>query len=453
MMRPLNRPAQIGDVIASKYRLVRSLGRGGMGRIFEADHLMLDTKVALKFMHPHLTRDPVSVGRFAREARAAATLKSEHAARIIDVDQLASGELYIVMEYLEGRSLETMARGGRSIPILDAVMYISQACEALAEAHDRGIIHRDVKPANLFLTKGKSGEPMIKVLDFGLAKSSEAEGTASGVLQALGTPQYMSPEQIRGSGTIDPRSDVWSIGVTLYELLTGRRAFDARSTVNVFAAVLSGRYTPIRDYRADAPAALVAVVDRCLAAEPSARFASVRDLSAALAAVKHMLLAPRSLMTAQGFNTTLVSPGSDAWDAMPTVMPLPITTPTPMPMALSILGPATSSSSHRPPSYATLRPATMSLGPASSPDSEPSARQTMFAALAGPALVAAAAAVIAVVLGFAAHPAAVVPVPMATVTYLTAKSAGVTRAKAPVVETREPRVHRTHGSRPSRHAP
>ncbi len=230
--RPLNRPATAGDIIADKYRLMRMLGRGGMGRIFEADHLLLGSKVALKFMHPHLARDRAQVSRFQREARAAATLKSEYVARIIDVDQLASGELYIVMEYLEGASLETMATEGRGLPVHDALTYVVQACDALAEAHARSIIHRDVKPANLFLTRGKSGEPIIKVLDFGLAKSlassedfsvSTTPSTVAG--QALGTPYYMSPEQVTGADVIDGRSDIWAIGATLYELLTGTLAF------------------------------------------------------------------------------------------------------------------------------------------------------------------------------------------------------------------------------------
>src|SRR4051812_39640865 len=242
VVRALQRPPALGDVISEKYRLSRALGRGGMGRIFAADHLLLGTTVALKFMHPHLARDRGQVARFAREARAAATLKSAYSARIIDVDQLESGELYIVMEYLEGTSLETLAVDGRGLAIGDAVLYVVQACDALMEAHSRSIIHRDVKPANLFLTKGKSGEPIIKVLDFGLAKSvvstdgfsssSSSSSTVAG--QALGTPYYMSPEQITGEHAIDGRSDVWAIGATLYELLTGNLAFPGPNAAVVF---------------------------------------------------------------------------------------------------------------------------------------------------------------------------------------------------------------------------
>ena len=287
IVRPLARPTALGDVIAEKYRLVRTLGRGGMGRIFAADHLLLGTTVALKFMHPHLARDRAQVARFKREARAAATLKSANSARIIDVDQLPTGELYIVMEYLEGTSLETMAADGRGLPIADAVMYIVQACDALAEAHSQSIIHRDVKPANLFLTKGKSGEPVIKVLDFGLAKSmassdgfSVSSATVSG--QALGTPYYMSPEQLTGAAAIDGRSDVWAIGATLYELLTGHLAFGGANAAVVFDHILKGTPAPLRTLRPDVPDSLVAIVDRCLMQDVTARFQTVRELLKAL---------------------------------------------------------------------------------------------------------------------------------------------------------------------------
>jgi len=285
---PRIRPAAAGDVIADKYRLRRTLGRGGMGRVFEADHLLLGTKVALKFMHPHLARDRAHVARFSREARAAATLRSEHVTRIMDVDQLASGELYIVMEHLDGTSLETMAIDAGGLLVGDAVEYVVQACDALAEAHERGIIHRDVKPANLFLTKGKSGEPVIKVLDFGLAKSMVSTAgfsacttaTASG--EVLGTPHYMSPEQVTGATLIDGRSDIWALGATLYELLTGQLAFPGGSAAMVFDRILRGRPTPLAVHRPDLPEGLVAVVERCLVLEPTGRFQTVRDLLQAL---------------------------------------------------------------------------------------------------------------------------------------------------------------------------
>ncbi|CAN5922092.1 hypothetical protein BH11MYX4_BH11MYX4_16640 [soil metagenome] len=387
-IRRLSRPTAIGDVIAEKYRLTRLLGRGGLGRVFAADHLLLGTTVALKLLHPHLARERTQVARFAREARAAATLKSEHAARIIDVDQLPSGELYMVMEYLEGASLDRMvAANKQGLPIADAVLYTVQACDALAEAHARSIIHRDVKPANLILTTGKSGEPVIKVIDFGLAKSlvSSEEFSSSSlsiVGQALGTPYYMAPEQCTGRSPIDARSDVWAIGATLYELLTGHLAFGGATAPVVFDKILAGPPTPILTHRPDVPPALVAVVERCLMHDPALRFQSVAELANALqgSLCKPFVAAP--LRTDRFVRSSA---------------PPPLPGPEPRP-------------------------------------SGPSARQTALAALAGPALLAIAAGVAVVVMGAAsgsgARSAESARASKAAV-YLTARSGSTARAKAP----------------------
>jgi serine/threonine protein kinase len=383
VVRPLARPTAIGDVIAEKYRLVRTLGRGGMGRIFAADHLLLGTTVALKFMHPHLARDRGQVARFAREARAAATLKSAYSARIIDVDTLDNGELYIVMEYLDGVSLETIAVDGRGLPIPDAVRFIVQACDALAEAHSRSIIHRDVKPANLFLTKGKSGEPIIKVLDFGLAKSvvsteglsSSQNSTIAG--QALGTPYYMSPEQITGGAVIDGRSDVWAIGTTLYELLTGHMAFPGPNAAIVFDGILLGSPTPLRVLRPEIPDTLVAIVDRCLQREVTARFQTVRELSKAL---ESSLLVPEPVpFVAAPLGTDRFQRSS----APPALLP-------------QYVEASPRVTSHSLPSSAPVPSVGLSPEPEGPPG--PSGLQTLIAALAGPALIAIAAGVVALMM-------------------------------------------------------
>ena len=288
VFRPLPRPPRVGDMLAGKYRLISSLGRGGMGRVFLAEHLVLNSTVALKFMHPHLAQDRVSVARFEREARAAATLRSDHAARVLDVGVRESGEPYIVMEHLVGCSLDRVAQQGRGLPVAEAVIHTIQACHALAEAHARGIIHRDVKPANLFLTTGKSGESIVKVLDFGLAKSEAGvEPAHAGELRALGTPQYMAPEQIRGAD-VDARTDVWSLGATLYELLTARAAFDAPNATLVFARILQGSPVPVRAARSDVSEELAAVIDRCLRRDPAERYGSMRELKAALAQLEQL---------------------------------------------------------------------------------------------------------------------------------------------------------------------
>ena len=401
--RPLNRPAALGDVIADKYRLSRTLGRGGMGRIFAADHLLLGTKVALKFMHPHLARDRAQVSRFSREARAAATLKSEYVARIIDVDQLPTGELYIVMEYLEGASLETMATDGRGLPVSDAVTYVVQACDALAEAHARSIIHRDVKPANLFLTKGKSGEPVIKVLDFGLAKSlassegfSVATATSSG--QALGTPYYMAPEQVTGADVIDGRCDVWALGATLHELLTGNLAFPGGNAAIVFDRILRGQPTPLRTVRPDVPESVAAIVDRCLQRDMKARFQTVRELVKALESSLVIGTDPLPFVAAP-LNSDRFARSS----APPSIPPPP----------------------HEP----SVRGTALPLDPPALVQG-PSMKQTLLAALAGPLLLAIVAG--GVVLKMRADAAAPAREPTASKpVYLTAKSGDAARAKAP----------------------
>ena len=413
--RPLHRPATAGDIIADKYRLMRMLGRGGMGRIFEADHLLLDSKVALKFMHPHLARDRAQVSRFQREARAAATLKSEYVARIIDVDQLASGELYIVMEYLEGASLETMATEGRGLPVHDALTYIVQACDALAEAHARSIIHRDVKPANLFLTRGKSGEPIIKVLDFGLAKSlASSEGfsvstTSSTVAgQALGTPYYMSPEQVTGADVIDGRSDIWAIGATLYELLTGTLAFPGSNAAIVFNHILEGRPTPLRMLRPDVTESVAAIVDGCLRLDMKARFQTVRDLVKALEASLPPALAAQPLpFVAAPLSTDRFMRSSAPPSLVPSLVP-------------SVRGTAVSLVE----ALSQPEPPVLQQGP--------TLRQTVLAALAGPMLIAVVAGGVVLKMQTDANESDTPAVVGASkVTYLTAKSGGAVRKKAP----------------------
>src|SRR5438552_2214501 len=209
-------PVPEGTVLQGKYQVGRLLGRGGMGVVVAARHLLLDTDVALKFL---LTTEPGVVERFSREARAAARLQSEHVGRVLDVGALPDGSPFMVMEYLAGEDLsQVLARGPLSVT--DAVDYLLQACEAIAEAHALGIVHRDLKPANLFLAQRAHGRSMVKVLDFGISRggatASRLTLTGTGV---LGSPQYMSPEQWTEARAVDARSDVWSLGVVLYEMI------------------------------------------------------------------------------------------------------------------------------------------------------------------------------------------------------------------------------------------
>ena len=408
--RPLSRPPAVGDLIAEKYRLMRTLGRGGMGRIFEADHLLLGTKVALKFMHPHLARDRGQVSRFQREARAAATLRSEYVARIMDVDQLSTGDLSIVMEYLQGSSLETMAVDGRGLSVAEAVTYVVQACNALAEAHARSIIHRDVKPANLFLTTGKSGEPVIKVLDFGLAKSmvsSDEFSVSTAPGQALGTPYYMSPEQITGADVIDGRSDIWAIGATLYELLSGTLAFPGGHAAAVFDHILKGRPVPLRSLRPDVPESIVAIIDRCLQIDTNARFQTVPDLLKALEGARSLTLATDPLpFVAAPLSTDRFTRASAPPSLPPSIEPSLRGT------AVSLANPS-----------GEPQPPVLPQGP--------SMRQTLLAALAGPLLIAAVAGGVLLKMQADANGSVAHEGVASKVTYLTARSGDPVRNKAP----------------------
>jgi serine/threonine-protein kinase len=271
-----------GDVIDGKYQVERELGIGGMGRVLLALHLGLEERVALKMLLPEATRDPEAVARFAREAKAAARIKSEHVARVLDVSALGGKNPYIVMEYLEGSDLEQVVEASGALPIADAVDYVLQACEALAEAHMRGVIHRDLKPGNLHLSRRADGSPMVKVLDFGISKirTRESSGAMTTTSALLGSPLYMSPEQMKATRDVDARSDIWAMGVVLYELLTARSPFQAPSMPQVCARVLD---TPPDSLApAGLPTGLEAVVMKCLEKKADSRFADVGALALAL---------------------------------------------------------------------------------------------------------------------------------------------------------------------------
>jgi serine/threonine-protein kinase len=276
-----------GEVLAGKYRIERVLGQGGMGVVVEARHLQLDERVAMKFLLPEYAQHPEASARFLREARAAVKIKSEHVARVVDVGTLESGAPYMVMEFLQGRDLsqDVAHRGG--LPVEEAVEFILQACEAIAEAHAQGIVHRDLKPANLFLTHRADGSPSVKVLDFGISKvtvptESGPDMSLTKTSAMMGSPLYMAPEQMRSSRDADARSDIWSLGAILFELLTGRPPFDAESLPELCAKILTEKPPPLNSLRADLPKELDEVVGRCLERDREARFSNVAELAVAL---------------------------------------------------------------------------------------------------------------------------------------------------------------------------
>lgn len=281
---PLQVPFAVGDRIASKYEVTGLLGSGGMGYVISARHVELGEMVALKFLRPEALAHAELVERFAREARAAAKIRSEHIANVFDVGALEDGTPYIVMEYLAGKDLADYLHQEGALPISIAVEYVMQACEALAAAHAHGIVHRDIKPENLFLTQQAQGMPIIKVLDFGISKIALPRGKRDLVRtqMALGSPVYMSPEQIRSSDQVDPRSDIWAIGCVLFELLTGVTAFDEPSLLELSAAILEREPVPLQTLRPDATPELEDVVLRCLQKDPAQRYQNVAELAAAL---------------------------------------------------------------------------------------------------------------------------------------------------------------------------
>jgi serine/threonine-protein kinase len=283
-----------GDVLAGKYRVEKLLGVGGMGAVVAAHHLQLDERVAIKFLLPEALVVPEAVARFAREARAATKIKNEHVVRTIDVGTLETGAPYIVMEYLDGRDLSALIREVGPLSTDVAAEYLLQACEALAEAHALGIIHRDLKPSNLFLTKRMDGTPLVKVLDFGISKVTGTAGSGPDLgltktTAMMGSPLYMSPEQMSSARDVDTRTDIWALGTILYEILSGVPPFNADTVPQLCAMVLQQEHEALRMRRPDLPPAVDAIIARCLRKAPADRYPNVAEFAMALAelAPKH----------------------------------------------------------------------------------------------------------------------------------------------------------------------
>jgi hypothetical protein len=279
LSRNVGTMVEIGAVLAGKYRVDRVLGRGGMGVVVQATHLSLNQPVALKFLLPEVARNPQVVQRFLREAQAAVRLRSEHVARVIDVSSLEDGSPYIVLEYLDGTDLAHFPREQLTVGVI--VDLVLQACEALADAHALGIVHRDVKPANFFVTRRSDGSLLLKVLDFGISKAATANDVKlTGTQTVMGTPAYMSPEQMRSSRNVDHRSDIWSLGVVLYELLQGTPPFEADTFSSMVIKVATESLPPMT---ARLPAGLPELVYHCLDKDVSRRFQNVAEVAHALA--------------------------------------------------------------------------------------------------------------------------------------------------------------------------
>jgi hypothetical protein len=278
-----------GDVLAGKYRVDKVLGVGGMGVVVAARHLQLDTKVAIKFLLPGMLASPEAVSRFAREARAAVKITGEHVARVFDVGTLETGAPYMVMEFLEGGDLAAWVQQRGALPVETAVDFVLQACVAVTEAHSLGIVHRDIKPANLFCIRRADGQLTIKVLDFGISKVTDLGGSGPGMSVTktsamMGSPLYMSPEQMQSSKDVDGQTDIWALGVVLYELLAGQVPFNGETLPEVCVKIATQHPPPLHTFRRDVPDGLKDVITRALEKDRARRYRTVAEFAMALGA-------------------------------------------------------------------------------------------------------------------------------------------------------------------------
>ena len=273
-----------GEVLAGKYRIESIVGTGGMGVVMGATDVSLGRPVAIKFLSPQKLARPGARERFEREARAAAQIQSEHVVRVYEIGNMPpNGTPFIVMEHLRGADLSQVLQSRGGLAIEEAVDYVLQASEALGEAHARGIVHRDLKPQNLFLTQRPDGSPCVKVLDFGISKAQEDEQqNLTSTDMVMGTPLYMSPEQVRSLKNVDQRSDIWALGSILFELLTAAPVFEAPSMSALCAMIATDPPVPLRARRPQAPPELEAVILRCLHKDPNGRYSDVAALADAL---------------------------------------------------------------------------------------------------------------------------------------------------------------------------
>ncbi len=276
-----------GVLLGGKYRVVRVIGQGGMGTVVLAKHMELGQRFAIKVLSGDLAKDGESVARFLREARACVKLQSDHVVRVSDIGSFEGIGPYIVMEYLKGADLgHILAAQGPLAPTL-AVDYVLEALDAIAEAHSLGIVHRDLKPSNLFLAERADGRRIVKVLDFGISKmdplleARKPHHKLTATRTVLGSPSYMSPEQLKSSRDVDARADIWSLGVVLYELISGTTPFEAETAGGIFTKVVSEDPRPLGDGHGEAPG-LEQIIRRCLRRKVEERFATVGELALAL---------------------------------------------------------------------------------------------------------------------------------------------------------------------------
>lgn len=269
-----------GTMVTANVRLLHRLGEGGMGSVWVAEHLGLDTEVAVKFIAAEYAKEPDAIARFRNEAAAAAKIRSPHVVQVFDHGVMADATPFIVMELLDGESLgQRLAKVGRLDPE-EAAAVITQICKAFTEAHQRGIVHRDIKPDNVFLSRS-AGELLVKVLDFGIAKQTTLPGydQITSTAAIVGTPEYASPEQIVSAREVDFRADLWALSVVAYRALVGRSPFVAETMGGLIVEITNSRFTVPSAHAVGLPPAMDAWFARAFATRPEERFASARELA------------------------------------------------------------------------------------------------------------------------------------------------------------------------------
>jgi serine/threonine protein kinase len=283
-VRPDHASLPEGTIVAGKLRVVRELGVGGMGTVYEVEHELTRHRRALKILHSRAAQEPNAVARFLREASAAARIGNPHIAETFDAGRLETGEPYLLMELLEGETLDQRLQRHGPIDPPELADFIQQACDGVQAAHDVGIVHRDLKPENLFVTT-RDGAPFVKILDFGISKFDSVRTgslgvTTEGVL--IGTPYYMPPEQVRGEMTIDAKADVYALGIILYECAAGARPYEANTVEHLAVLIHEGKAMPLGERNPSLPPAFCATVHKAMAVDRDQRYPSARELAEAL---------------------------------------------------------------------------------------------------------------------------------------------------------------------------
>ena len=320
---------RVGKLLGGKYRLVRLLGAGGMGEVYEAQHELIGRRFAIKFLHPQLASNTEVVARFQREAQAAGGLENENIAAVVDAGTSDDGAPYLVMEYLDGEDLAHLLVRGGALPLERAVFIMIQACRGLAAAHGRGIVHRDLKPENLYICRRNDGSDLVKVLDFGIAKlhTNRASTSLTQTGTTMGTPYYMSLEQARGAKDVDHRTDIYALGVIFYEILCGAKPHPGDSYNAILYHVLTQEPAPLDSIRTGLPPSLSAIVRKAMAREPGDRYASVVELMEALIPFFGRALTP--LRSQAGLPVVMGATMQSPVSLRAMAVPVPITQQTP----------------------------------------------------------------------------------------------------------------------------